>query len=77
MTARSPMEELARAVRLRDFKAAETALDMMDGYRCEIERGRAAAAPRHDPPLPPLKIDSIELIAAEAAPRGGYLRPRA
>lgn len=78
MTPLSPIAEIARAARDGDLAAINAVLDAMTGDKAaEVVRGRFAAvqsAPAE--PLPPLPVDSLAMIAAEAAPRGGYLAPR-
>ena len=76
MTTLSSIAEISRAARVGDLDAVNAALDRMDWAATEIMRGRAVADRGDDPPLPPLEVDSIALIAAEAAARGGPYRPR-
>lgn len=72
----SPLAEVARAVRVGDLTAAEKALDRLDDYGGAVARGRAEA--RRDPPLPPLPVDSIAMIAEEKAgpPKLWRTKPR-
>jgi hypothetical protein len=62
------MIEVARAVRLKDWRAAESALDAEVYHAAEVATGRAEACQhgRRDPPLPPLAADPLPFIAKEA-----------
>jgi hypothetical protein len=79
MTALSPIAEVARAVRLGDLEAADAALDALHHYREDVLTGRTAAnhATRRDPPLPPLAVDSLAMVAEEqASPRLWRTKPK-
>ena len=74
----SPLSSLAYAVRMGDLSAAEVALDdLAVDSPMAVLRGKAAADKerRRDPPLPPLPVDNLQLVAAERARSTGPFFP--